>query len=34
MPFIRLPSKALIDALGWEAVREIEACFDGAAEER
>ena len=33
MPFIRLPSKALIDALGWEAVQEIEAWFEDAAEE-
>jgi phosphoglycolate phosphatase-like HAD superfamily hydrolase len=33
MPFIRMPSKALIDALGWEAIQEIDAYFDDAAEE-
>lgn len=33
MPVIRMPSKALIDALGWEAVQAIETFFEDAAEE-
>lgn len=33
MPFIHTPSKALIDALGWDAVQELEAFFDDAAED-
>ena len=33
MPLIRMPSKALIDALGWDAIQEIDAWFDDAAED-
>jgi hypothetical protein len=31
MPLIRMPSKALIDALGWDAIQELEAFVDDAA---
>jgi len=33
MPFIRMPSNALIEALGWDAIQELEAFVDDAAEE-
>ena len=33
MPFVRVPSKKLIDALGWDAVVEIDSYLDQAAEE-
>ncbi|MBE0592183.1 MAG: hypothetical protein IH616_07265 [Gemmatimonadales bacterium] len=33
MPISRMPSKALIDALGWDTIQEIEAFFDDSAEE-
>ena len=31
MPLSRMPSKALIDALGWDAIQELEAFVDDAA---
>ena len=33
MSFYRMPSKKLIDALGWDAVVEIDSYLDQAAEE-
>ena len=33
MPFIRMPSRALIQALGWDVIEEIDNYFENVAEE-
>jgi len=33
MPFLRVPSKALIDALGWDVILEIDRYIEDVAEE-